>query len=183
MVSLAKLLVDAGAFKTGEFTLSSGKTSPYYVDCKQACADPATLRTLAQHGTMYTVGRDAVAGTALGGVPLAVALGLEAGRPTLLVRSASKEHGTEGRVEGPVRGDENVLVVEDVVTTGGSLLEAVEALRARGCTVRHALAIVDRQEGGRESLQEEGVSLHALVTLEELVEHVENEASEEGDQA
>ncbi len=172
-MSLAKLIVDAGAFKTGEFTLASGETSPYYVDMKLACADPALLSTLAQHATMYTVGRDAVAGTALGGVPLAVAIGLEVNRPTFLVRSASKEHGTEGRVEGPVTGEEDVLMVEDVVTTGGSLVDAVEAVRQAGCTVEHALTIVDREQGARERLDEAGVSLHALVTLSELVEHAD----------
>lgn len=180
-MSLAKLLVDSGAFKTGEFELASGKTSPYYVDCKLACADPAILTTLAQHGTMYMVGKDAVAGTALGGVPLAVALGLETGRETFLVRSSSKEHGTQGRIEGPVGGDEEVLMVEDVVTTGGSLVDAVETVRAAGCEVRHALTIVDREEGGREALDERGVSLHALVILSELIEHVET--TEQGVQA
>lgn len=180
MVSLAKLIVDAGAFKTGEFTLASGEESSYYVDAKLACADPAVLRTFAQHATMYAVGHDAVAGTALGGVPLAVALGLETGRPTFLVRGASKEHGTEGRLEGPVSGDEDVLMVEDVVTTGGSLVDAVEAVRANGCTVKHAVTIVDRQAGAREALKEAGVALHALVTLSELAEHVEH--IEKGDQ-
>lgn len=178
MVSLARLIVDSGAFKTGEFTLTSGKTSSYYVDLKMACADPAVLSTLAQHATMYTVGRDAVAGTALGGVPLAVALGLKTGQPMFLVRPGDRDHGTESRVEGPVVGDEDVLVVEDVVTTGGSLVDAVDALRDRGCTVGHALAIVDREEGGREALEDADVALHALVTLSELKEHAQ--ATEQG---
>lgn len=172
-MSLAKLIAESGAFKTGSFTLSSGETSPYYVDVKMACGDPAILSTLAQHGTVYAVGHDAVAGTALGGVPLAVALGLEAGRETFLVRPEGKGHGTGGRLEGPVDGDERVLVVEDVVTTGGSLVEAVEAVREAGCTVDHALTIVDREAGGREALAEVDVSLHALVTLSELTELTE----------
>lgn len=171
MVSLPDLIVESGAFRTGEFTLSSGETSSYYVDVKTACGDPKILSTLAQHGTVYAVGHDAVAGTALGGVPLAVALGLEAGRETFLVRPEGKGHGTGGRLEGPVDGDERVLVVEDVVTTGGSLVDAVEAVREAGCTVDHALAVVDREAGGREALAEVDVALHALVTLSELAEH------------
>lgn len=167
-MTLADLIVESGAFKTGEFTLSSGETSPFYVDMKHACADPALLRTLADHGSTYAIGHDALAGTALGGVPLAVALGLETGRPTFLVRSSSKEHGTGERLEGPVEGTEHVLVVEDVTTTGASLVDAVHAVRKEGCTVDHALTIVDRENGAQEALEEEGVTLHALVTLSEL---------------
>ncbi len=166
--NLARLVIESGAFKTGTFTLASGQTSDHYVDMKLACADPALLNTLAQHGSMYAIGHEALAGTALGGVPFAVALGLETGRSTFLVRSQSKEHGTQSRVEGPVRGDERVLLVEDVVTTGGSLMDAVNAVRETGCTVEHAITIVDREEGARELLRDEGVALHALITLTEL---------------
>lgn len=168
MVSLPDLLAKTGAFKTGEFTLASGKTSRFYVDAKLACSDPVVLATLAQHAAPYAVGHDVVAGTALGGVPLAVALGLETGRPILLVRSASKEHGTESRIEGPVEEGQRVLVCEDVVTTGGSLVSAIQAVRATGCEVAHAVVIVDREQGAREALSEIGVKLHALVTLSEL---------------
>jgi orotate phosphoribosyltransferase len=177
VVSLPRLIAESGAFKTGSFTLSSGEESPYYVDMKEACADPAILSTLAQHATVYAVGHDAVAGTALGGVPLAVALGLEAGRDTFLVRSEAKAHGTEGRLEGPVAGDERVLLVEDVATTGGSLVDAVRAVRGAGCTVDHAVTIVDREAGARQALGDEDVALHALVTLSELTEaHPEDDA-------
>ncbi len=168
VVSLARLIADSGAFKTGAFTLSSGEESSYYVDMKQACGDPGLLSALAQHATVYAIGHDAVAGTALGGVPFAVALGLETGHPTFLVRSSSKEHGTEGRVEGPVDGSERVLLVEDVTTTGGSLVDAVQAVRGEGCTVEHAVAIVDRESGARDALASADVQLHALVTLSEL---------------
>lgn len=171
MVNLARLIVESGAFKTGTFTLASGETSDYYVDMKLACADPALLNTLAQHGALYAIGHDALAGTALGGVPFAVALGLETGRSTFLVRGKSKEHGTQSRVEGPVDGTERVLLVEDVVTTGGSLLDAVDAVREMGCTVEHAITIVDRQQGARELLRENDVALHALITLTELRDH------------
>lgn len=170
-MTLARLIVESGAFKTGTFTLSSGETSDYYVDMKLACADPALLNTLAQHGSMYAIGHDALAGTALGGVPFAVALGLETGRPTFLVRSSSKEHGTRSRIEGPVKGEERVLLVEDVVTTGGSLLDAVQAVQETGCTVEHAITIVDREQGAQDLLRENDVALHALVTLTELREH------------
>jgi orotate phosphoribosyltransferase len=170
VVSLADLLVDADAFRTGEFELSSGETSSYYVDVKHACSDPSVLRALAQHAQTYALGHDAVAGTALGGVPLAVALGTEIGRPILLVRDEAKDYGTGSRIEGPIDDAEEVLVVEDVTTTGNSLLEAVQAIREAGPEVGHAVTIVDREQGARELLQDEGVSLHALVTLSELTD-------------
>jgi orotate phosphoribosyltransferase len=167
-VSLAGLLREADAFREGEFTLSSGKTSNYYVDVKRACTDPSVLRALAQHARTYALGKDRVAGTALGGVPLAVALGLDTGLDTLLVRSETKNYGTGSQIEGEFEDGEEVLVVEDVTTTGQSLLEAVEALREAGLTVRHAVTIVDREEGARDLLHDNDVSLHALVTLSEL---------------
>jgi orotate phosphoribosyltransferase len=170
VVSLADVLVDADAFRTGEFELSSGETSSYYVDVKHACTDPSVLKALAQHAQMYAVGHDAVAGTALGGVPLAVTLGLEVGRPTLLVRDDAKEYGTGERIEGPIEDVDQALVVEDVTTTGNSLCEAAQAVREAGAEVKHAVTVVDREQGARELLEDEGVCLHALVTLSELTE-------------
>lgn len=169
-MSLADLIVETGAFRTGEFELSSGETSSYYIDAKHACSDPTVLHTLAQHAEMYAVGHDTIAGTALGGVPLAVTLGVETGHPILLVRGEAKDYGTGSRIEGPVDEAEQVLVVEDVTTTGNSLLAAVEAIREAGPTVEHAVTIVDREQGARELLEDEGVALHALVTLSELTQ-------------
>lgn len=168
MVSLADLLVDADAFRTGEFELASGQSSSFYVDVKHACADPTVLTTLAQHAQVYAVGKDAIAGTALGGVPLAVALGIQTGRPTCLVRGQAKDHGTGSLIEGPIEQAEEVLLVEDVTTTGRSLLEAVEAIRATGVRVHHAVTIVDREEGAHDLFDENDVTLHALVRLSEL---------------
>jgi orotate phosphoribosyltransferase len=169
-VTLADLLHDADALRTGEFELASGETSPYYVDVKHACSNPSVLRALAQHAQVYAVGHDAIAGTALGGVPLAVQLGVETGHPILLVRGEAKDYGTGSRIEGPVDDAEEVLMVEDVTTTGQSLREAVEAVRDTGASVAHAVTIVDREEGARELLTEADVALHALTTLSELTD-------------
>ncbi len=168
MVTIADQLLRTGAYKTGEFTLASGKTSKHYIDAKLATSDPIVLRSIVQHATPYVIGHDAVAGTVLGGVPFAVALGLETGRTTYLIRPESKEHGTGQRVEGPPRQGAKVLMIEDVVTTGGSLVDAIEATREAGYEVGHAVTIVDRQEGGRDLLREQDVALHALTTLSEL---------------
>jgi orotate phosphoribosyltransferase len=151
-VSLADIIVGTGAFKTGEFTLASGETSSYYVDAKLASCDPIVLATLAEHASAYMPGHDAVAGTVLGGVPLATAIAMETGRPLLMVRPEKKEHGTGRQVEGPALQGANVLVAEDVVTTGGSLIDAIQAVREDGYTVRHAVTIVDREAGAREAL-------------------------------
>lgn len=175
-MSLAERLSATGAFKTGEFTLASGKKSSYYIDVKHATADPLLLRALAQHAAVFVPDHGAVAGTVLGGVPFATALSLETGRPLLMVRPEPKEHGTGKRVEGPVVPGARVLACEDVVTSGGSLVAAVEALRRAGCEVTHAVVVVDREEGARDRLKASGVTLHALITLSELKEEVGVEA-------
>ncbi|MDX1612069.1 MAG: orotate phosphoribosyltransferase [Candidatus Thermoplasmatota archaeon] len=173
MTGLARIIVETGAFKTGEFTLASGEKSSFYIDAKLASTDPVVLSALAQHAALYAPGHQAIAGTVLGGVPFATALSLETGRPLLLVRPEPKEHGTGSQIEGQAPDGARVLVAEDVVTTGGSLIRAIEAVRDEGYTVDHAVTIVDRQAGGHEALAEAGVKLHALVTLKELEQAAE----------
>ena len=132
MASLADRLVACGAVKFGEFTLTSGAKSPYYVDVKQAMTDPPTLRAIGdamaalsrQHGPF-----DAVGGMELGAVPIATAVSLATDLPLLVIRKGERAHGTGKRIEGPNPDGMNVFVVEDVTTTGGSTVEAVQVLR------------------------------------------------------
>lgn len=157
-----------GAVRFGSFTLASGKTSDYYVDIKQAATRPDLLREMGRRIAPHVAGYDRVAGVELGAVPIAAAVSLEADIPFLIVRKEAKAHGTKRPFEGGMRAGDRVAFVEDVVTTGGTLRAAIERLRAEGASVDLAVAVVDREEGGAETLAEAGVRLLALVRASEL---------------
>jgi orotate phosphoribosyltransferase len=170
---LVDALLACDAVRFGEFELSHGGTSEYYVDKYRFETDPTALRAIADAfagrlaGTVD--GETKLAGVALGAVPLVTATALAGEHPYVIVRKSRKEYGTGNRVEGELDGGERVVVLEDVATTGTSAAEAVEALREAGATVDRAMVVVDRGEGGRERLAEEGVELDALLTAEDLL--------------
>jgi len=163
------MLRACGALAFGDFTLASGKRSPYYVDIKKAITRPDVLRAIAKAMAPQAVNADRIAGVELGAVPIAAAVSMETGRPYVIVRKERKEHGTSKDFEGELIAGERVVFVEDVVTTGGTLAKAIERLRANGVTVSEAIAVVDREEGGREALAAIGVKLSALLTAAELL--------------
>ena len=160
------------AYKEGEFTLSSGKTSEHYLNCK-----PVTLTgrglTLTSLLMLEQVKTNIVAGLTLGADPLVCGVSLVSaldGRlvNALIVRKEPKGHGTEAWIEGllPPK-DTKVTVLEDVVTTGGSAIKAVEKLRDAGYIVEKVVAVVDRQEGGEEAMKEAGLELVSIFKLSE----------------
>ena len=168
----AKFLADlkaCGALQFGTFTLASGRTSSYYVDIKKAVTRPELLRTIGNAMASYAAKADRIAGVELGAVPIAAAVSLASGKPYLMVRKATKEHGTKKEFEGDLAKGDRVLFVEDVVTTGGTLRAAIERLRAQGAVVDDVVAVVDREEGGKIALAEITVRLHALVTSKDLI--------------
>lgn len=162
-------LKEAGALQVGTFTLASGKTSSYYVDIKKAITRPDLLRTIAEGIAPYAREVDRIAGVELGAVPIAAAAGLASDKPYLMVRKASKEHGTKHEFEGELNRGDRVLFVEDVVTTAGTLRGAIERLRGHGAVVEDCVCVVDREEGGKMLLAEIGVRLHALVSAKDLL--------------
>jgi len=164
---LARRLKEA-AYLEGDFVLRSGRRSRYYFDKYRFETQPALLRAVARGlAEMLPEGVDRLAGAELGGVPLAAAVALETGLPYLIVRKESKEDGTENRMEGQVAAGETVVLLEDVVTTGGAALNAAEALREAGCEVS-VLVVLDRQEGAGEAFREAGVPYRALFTSESM---------------
>ena len=167
--ALVDAFVRTGALRFGHFTLASGRTSPYYVDAKRAITEPDVLRAIAKAMAPFAAGADRIAGVELGAVPIAAAVALESGKPYLMVRKQPKEHGTRGGFEGALNPGDRVLFVEDVVTTGGTLVAAIERLRAGGAVVEDAAVIVDRREGGGEALAAIGVRLHALLNADDLL--------------
>lgn len=164
------------ALKKGDFTLASGRKSNYYINGK--------LSTLDARGA-YLVARtflamiaddvpDAVGGLTLGADPIIGSMLALAGMEDLdmkgfIVRKATKDHGTQSLVEGPADGVEKVVIIEDVVTTGGSSMKAIAAIEELGCKVTRVLAVVDREQGGRENLKEKGYRLESIFTAKELL--------------
>ncbi|MEZ3144923.1 orotate phosphoribosyltransferase [Halobaculum sp. MBLA0143] len=164
---LVGALTDADAVRFGEFELSHGGTSDYYVDKYRFETDPTALSLIAEAFAERLSGEH-LAGVALGAVPLVAATAVETDTPYVVVRKSAKEYGTGNRIEGELP-DGEVVVLEDVATTGQSASDAVEALRAAGATVERVLVVVDRQEGATERLDEADVRLESLLTAEELL--------------
>ena len=162
----------ADAVRYGEFELSHGGTSSYYVDKYRFETDPAALETVAE-AFKTRVGEATLAGVALGAVPLVTATGLVTGNPYVIVRKQTKGYGTGNRIEGNLPEDEPVVVLEDVATTGKSALSAVKALREAGAQVDRVLVVVDREEGAAELLAEHDVALESLITATDLLEDQE----------
>ena len=179
---LLALLAERSA-KRGDFVLASGRRSTLYVDCRLTTMHPEGQLLIGRVGLAALRASgwpvDAVGGLTLGADPIAYAiahasaLAAERGDGEMVraftVRKEAKQHGTGKLIEGPFAVGDRVVVVEDVITTGGSALKAVDAVRAAGGTVLGVLALVDRQEGGREALEAAGLQVMSLVTAAELV--------------
>jgi len=180
---LGELLVEH-ALLEGDFVLRSGRRSSYYLDKYRFETQPELLRQLGERlaAVTHAVEPDAVrlAGPALGAVVLAASASMASGVPFIIVRSEAKEYGTANRIEGPFQPGELVCLVEDVVTSGGALAEAVSALRDAGLVVRHAVCVVDREEGGADALARIGVRLHSLFRSGELLAHRKSAAKSHG---
>jgi orotate phosphoribosyltransferase len=158
------------AVKKGEFTLASGKKSDYYINIKEVYTEPEVLKEIAVKMAEIIKGKkiDKIAGVAVGAIPIAVALSLQTGIPFVIVRQEKKGYGTSSKIEGEIKKGERVVVVEDVTTTGGSVANAIEALRSFGCLCEEALVVVDREEGAEENLKRKGVKLISLFKGSEL---------------
>jgi orotate phosphoribosyltransferase len=161
------------AYLEGDFVLRSGRRSRYYLDKYRFETQPALLAPLGDLLADAVAGADPVAkrlaGPELGAVALAAAASLASGLPFLIVRKAAKDYGTANRLEGVWQEGERVCLVEDVVTSGGAAIEAVEALRAAGLVCETAVCVVDREEGAAAELARHAVELHALYRASELV--------------
>ena len=171
---LGRALLDA-AYLEGDFVLRSGKRSRYYLDKYRFETRPELLRPLGERIAAavreHAGEATRLAAPELGAVALATAASLESGLPFLIVRKEAKEYGTANRLEGPYEAGECVCLVEDVVTSGGALLESVTALREAGLVVNTAVCVVDREEGGADALARQAVRLRPLFRAGELLAH------------
>jgi len=157
------------ALLRGEFTLRSGRKSNYYLDKYRFETQPDVLREL---GAMLAarVGPqvDRIAGAELGAVPLAAATSMACGKPYVLIRNRKKDYGTAKLVEGILNPGETVMIVEDVLTTGGQVIEAAQSLRDAGAKIDRIVAVIDRQEGARQNIEAAGYTFEALFTTADL---------------
>ncbi len=168
-MDLAQRIV-AVSHLTGSFTLRSGVVSDQYFDKYRFESDPALLRDIAEAlAPLLPEGVDALAGLELGGVPLAVALSQVTRLPAVFVRKEAKTYGTCQLAEGADIDGQRLLVVEDVVTSGGQVIESCGDLRERGAVVTDAVCVIDRQAGGVERLAGIGIELRALYRMDELL--------------
>ncbi len=164
---LIELLINKEVVKFGKFILSSGKESDYYVNMKMAITDPKILKTIAKivSSQIREERIDKIAGPALGAVPIATAISLESEIPMLMIRKAKKGYGTSQLIEGTLQEGDSIVVVEDVTTTGNSLLKTIRAIKENGGNVKRAVVVVDRDEGAIENLKNEGILLEPLLSI------------------
>ena len=166
---LIEALRAVDAVRYGEFELSHGGTTDYYVDKYLFETDPHCLELIAA-AFAERVGETKLAGVALGAVPLVAVTSVETGNPYVIARKQQKEYGTGNLIEGRLEEGEEVVVLEDIATTGQSALDAVEALREAGAVVDRVLVVVDREEGAAERLADHGIELESLLTAEQLLD-------------
>lgn len=167
-------LIRTEALQRGEFVLASGKKASYYLDCRNITLHPQGANVIAEGmlDVMQAAGPlpEAVGGMAIGADPITASIITLAGQRDLplkgfMVRKEPKGHGMGRQVEGPVRAGQRVVIVEDVITSGGSALKAVDAAREFGLEVERVIAIIDRLAGGEEAFREKGLELTTLTTI------------------
>jgi len=171
-------LYEKKIIRFGEFTLASGKKSPYYIDLRLVPSFPIYYRKMIkelQNLIAEDIGFEnfhSLVSVPTGGLVVAASLATEIVKPLIYVRKQAKEHGTGKAVEGVTCQDMKLLMIEDVVTSGGSVINALKSIKEEKMTITDAYAVVDRMEGAAEALQVEGVKLHSLLTVKEIVENL-----------
>lgn len=167
--ALARRIAEVALLR-GEFTLRSGRKSRYYLDKYLFSTQPDVLRELGRLFAERIEPRrvDRLAGAELGGIPLVTAASLATGLPCIFVRNAKKDYGTAKQIEGTLNAGEKIIIVEDIATTGGQVLEAARALSELGAVVDTIIATIDRQEGARENVEAAGYRFESLFTKTDL---------------
>ena len=183
LASLADELLSAGCIKFGEFTLKSGLTSPIYIDLRQIITYPKLLEQIGQAylPILKELKFDRIAGLPYAAIPIATAISLAGDYPMIYPRKEAKSYGTKAEIEGEYHAGETAVIIDDLATTGGSKFEAIEKLTGAGLVVKDVVVLVDRQFGAKESLAQAGYSMHAVLTIGQLLEYWEENGKVEKD--
>ena len=170
--TLVLTLHDIGAVQFGRFRLHSGKESRIYIDLRLLVSFPAALRqaTAAYAGVLATLDYDLLAATPLAGLPIGTALCLHLDKPLIYPRKTAKSYGTGKNIEGRWSIGQTVVVIDDLITSGDSVLETVASVKAAGLHVRDAVVLIDREQGGREMLLAQGYRVHPVMSLRQMLE-------------
>ena len=173
--SLADNLLQAGCIKFGEFTLKSGLQSPIYIDLRQVITYPELLSEIARAYLPILSGIQfsRIAGLPYAAIPIATAISLAGNYPMIYPRKEVKAYGTKAAIEGEYHAGETIVVIDDLATTGGSKFEAIEKLTGAGLVVRDIVVLIDRESGAKESLARAGYTMHAVLTINEMLDHWE----------
>ena len=172
----ATFLYEKKIIRFGDFTLASGKKSPYYIDLRLVPSFPHEYRKMIK-GLQNMIAGDigfenfhSLVSVPTGGLVVAASLATEIVKPLIYVRKQAKEHGTGKAVEGVTCQDMKLLMIEDVVTSGGSIINAIKSIKEEKMVVTDACAVIDRMEGATRALQAEGVKLHSLLTINDITQ-------------
>lgn len=170
---LADGLLDAGCIKFGSFTLKSGLKSPIYIDLRQVITYPKLLQQIADAylPILRPLSFVRIAGLPYAAIPIATAISLAGNYPMIYPRKEVKSYGTKAEIEGEYHAGETVVVIDDLATTGGSKFEAIEKLTGAGLVVKDIVVLIDRQSGAKEALEQEGYSMHAVLTISQLLDY------------
>lgn len=175
LATLADELLTAGCIKFGEFTLKSGLKSPIYIDLRQIITYPKLLEQIgrAYLPLLEKLTFDRIAGLPYAAIPIATAISLAGNYPMIYPRKEAKAYGTKADIEGEYHAGETAVIIDDLATTGGSKFEAIEKLTGAGLLVKDVVVLVDRQSGAKESLEQAGYFMHAVLTISDLLDHWE----------
>lgn len=170
---LARILLKTGCLRFGTFKLSSGILSPYYIDLRLIPSDPEAFKKIIQFYSNVLQGgllerSIRIAGIPIAGIAYGAVLSFNLKKPFLYVRKEAKDYGGRRKIEGLLFPGERVLVLDDILTSGSNLLNAVQAIRAEGGIVEDAVVLLDRQQGGVENLKKNGVNVHPYATISEV---------------
>jgi orotate phosphoribosyltransferase len=171
MKQVGILLIKNSAIKFGDYTLASGKKSPYYIDLRQTISSPITMDWIANALTriiINEIGRekiDKILGVPTAGIPFATVVSQKLGLPLIYYRQARKEHGVRKKIEGILERNDRVLIVDDLITTGESVIEGSEVIRDQGGVVNELVVLLDREQGGQENLRASRIEPHVLFKI------------------